>query len=61
MTFFERLARWADKQGWFRVDNRHWLLSDGSVISVSYSKPQLIIRKNGEVIKRIYAGGGSWQ
>lgn len=31
----DKLARWADKQGWFRLNDDWFLLPDGTIISIS--------------------------
>ena len=56
MTLDEKLARWADRQGWFSLDDKHYLLADGSVVSILHTATQLIIEKDDKVIKRIYKG-----
>lgn len=53
MNFNEKLAGWADKQGWFRLNERNFLLPDGSIVSMIELNDRLIIGKNGEIIKTV--------
>ena len=51
MNLNEKLARWADKQGWFRLSEGQYLLTDGSVVSVSQAAQYIAVEKNGSLIR----------
>ena len=49
----EKLARWASGCNWFNLDGSHFILPDGSVITIILSQNHLTIEKNGLILKTI--------